>query len=645
MEALHEYQKAIDLNDNRAVYRSKLQLDSDEAARQSAIARVYTDLGFQQRALVEGWDSVNTDPTNYSAHRFLADSYSALPRHEIARVSELLQSQLLQPINITPIQPRLAESNQFLISSSGPSDLSFSEFNPLFNRNGVAVQGTGIVGSNDTFGNEAVISGIYNNLSISSGYSYFDTDGWRDNADQRDTIGNLFAQYELTYKTSIQAEYRYRDNNRGDVQLRFFEDDFLPDLRQEDQTQSARLGFRHAFTPSSTLIGNFSYQYADRDLNDLIYIDIGVPPMLEEYYGISGNEEAYSGELQHLFRSQYINTVAGAGYFDIDFDRKFSDEVYDPFFTPPALLFSATDKVKTDIDHYNLYLYSYVNIVENLTFTIGASGDFFDRDEKDRNDRDIEKNQFNPKFGITWNLLEGTTLRGAIFRTFKRTLITDQTLEPTQVAGFNQFFDDINATEAWVYGIGADQKFSQSIFAGADFVYRDLNVPYFQDIATFPAPPSYVLEYADWDEYIGRAYLYWTPFDWVSLTAEYQYEKLKRDKEFVFGIKEVDTHKVPLGINFFHPSGWSAGLKATYYNQDGTFQTQEAAIDEFADGNDDFWIVDVGVSYRLPKRHGFITVGVTNLFDEEFEYTDIDVDNPSVQPDQNVFLKVTLAFP
>jgi tetratricopeptide (TPR) repeat protein len=130
VEALHDYQKAIELNDNRAVYRSKLNLDSDEAARSAAIARVYSDLGFQQLALVEGYKSVNTDPTNHSAHRFLADSYAVRPRHEIARVSELLQSQLLQPTNITPIQPRLAESNQFLIAAQGPGALSFNEFSP-----------------------------------------------------------------------------------------------------------------------------------------------------------------------------------------------------------------------------------------------------------------------------------------------------------------------------------------------------------------------------------------------------------------------------------------------------------------------------------------------------------------------------------
>jgi tetratricopeptide (TPR) repeat protein len=116
VEGLHDLQRAIDLNDNRAVYRSKLLLDEDLAARSAALGRIYRDLGFEQLALVEGWKSINTNPADYSAHRLLTDSYSALSRHEIARVSELLQSQLLQPLNITPLQPQLAESNLFILA-------------------------------------------------------------------------------------------------------------------------------------------------------------------------------------------------------------------------------------------------------------------------------------------------------------------------------------------------------------------------------------------------------------------------------------------------------------------------------------------------------------------------------------------------
>jgi hypothetical protein len=54
---LQHLQESMRLNDNRAVYRSRLLLDSDLAARSASLARIYNDLGFQQRALVEGWKS------------------------------------------------------------------------------------------------------------------------------------------------------------------------------------------------------------------------------------------------------------------------------------------------------------------------------------------------------------------------------------------------------------------------------------------------------------------------------------------------------------------------------------------------------------------------------------------------------------
>ncbi|MBR9987327.1 MAG: FecR domain-containing protein, partial [Desulfosarcina sp.] len=154
VEALHDLQTSIDLNDNRAVYRSRFLLDEDLAVRSAGIGQIYRDLGFQQLALVQGWKSVNADPTNYSAHRFLADNYSALPRHEIARVSELLQSQMLQPLNVTPIQPSLAETKRFILDGTEPSAPGFNEFSPLFLRNRLALQASGVVGSQSTWGDE-----------------------------------------------------------------------------------------------------------------------------------------------------------------------------------------------------------------------------------------------------------------------------------------------------------------------------------------------------------------------------------------------------------------------------------------------------------------------------------------------------------
>ncbi|MCK5229140.1 MAG: hypothetical protein KAR13_02680, partial [Desulfobulbaceae bacterium] len=254
VEALHDLQKSIELNDNRAVYRSRMLLDEDLAARSASLARIYSDLGFQQLALVEGYKSLNTDPANYSAHRFLSDSYAALPRHEIARVSELLQSQLLQPINITPIQPQLAESNLFILEGTGPSDSSFNEFTPLFNRNRITFQTDGVMGGNDTFGSNFALSGVWGPGSFSIGQFHYETDGFRQNNDQNRDLFHVVAQVKPWYRTSIFAEFRANENEFGDLSLRFDPELFFINDRNQEEIKSIRLGMHQSISTQSDII-------------------------------------------------------------------------------------------------------------------------------------------------------------------------------------------------------------------------------------------------------------------------------------------------------------------------------------------------------------------------------------------------------
>jgi predicted porin len=627
VEALQELEKARELNDNRAVYRSQLLLDSDDAARAASQARVYTDLGFEQRALVEGWSAVNTDPTNFSAHRFLADTYAVLPRHEIARVSELLQSQLLAPVSNTPLQPRLAESNLLLISSGGPGTASFNEFNPLFNRSGPTLLLSGLVGEHDTFGGDIVVGGIAGNLGYSFGYSRFETDGFRANSDQEDWVANAFVQYDFSPQTSIQAEYRHREIKYGDLQQRFFAENYSSSLRQTDEVDTFRVGGRHAFSANSILLASVSYQdrQSDADLNEF-------PVAASTRFP----QSAWGAELSHLYRSQTFNLRSGIGYFDISGDLSANVTLdLPPPPDGPGLIESQTVS-KSDARHWNLYAYADIKLMTNLTTTLGLSYDSVKGDLLGF----PEKSQVNPKVGITWNPLPATTVRAAAFRALKRTLITDQTLEPTEVAGFNQFYDDASLTESWRYGAAIDQKFANNLFGGLEVSWRDLTVP-FIDVRTEPAQASD----GDWEEGFGRAYLFWAPHPWWALRAEYVYEKFERDEQFAPGVKELETHRVPLGFRFFHPSGFSASLTATYWNQKGEFDSGGVGDTPFISGKDSFWLVDAGIGYRLPKRYGTITVGVTNLFDTDFNYYAIDTRNATILPTRTVFARLSLAFP
>lgn len=632
VEAMKDMEQAIVLNKNRAVYRSQLQMDSDVAARSSSLARIYTNLGFQELALVEGWTSVATDDTSFTAHRFLADTYAALPRHEVARVSELFRSQMLQPLNVTPIQPSLAESNLFLLSALGPSALSFNEFNTLMvNRDRLTLQANGLVGTQNTLAGEAIVSGIYNKLSFSGGWSNFDTDGWRINADQKDRIGNAFLQYEVTPRTMIQAEFRHRKTQYGDLQLNFFRADVDPTLRHEIERDTYRVGGRHELSPNSMLLGSFMYQ--TRDDQDRADSDAGGGDTVH-FDNRTPGQKSYGGELQHIFRSKYVNVTSGFGHFD--FSREQSTVLDLILAGGGGTNNLVSERANLSAKHTNAYMYTSINPLRNLSFTVGVSGDFY-------NAKNVaqapDKNQINPKFGMIWNPFPGTTVRAAAFRTLTRALITNQTLEPTQVAGFNQFYDDFESTEAWRYGAAVNQKFSRTVFGGVEYAQRDIDTPL--SVPTGTGGLTAVSQ--DWQEKVGRTYLFWTPHDWVSLTAEYRYERFVRNEFLNLGFRNVETHRIPLGLNVFHPSGLSLSIRPTYIHQQGSFQPRNT--DCCQSGKDSFWIVDAGLSYRLPKRYGIVMVGARNLFNEDFLFQETDFRNQTVSPKRLVFAQLTIAFP
>jgi tetratricopeptide (TPR) repeat protein len=603
VEALGDLERALELNDNRAVYRSRLLLDEDLAARSASLARLYDEVGFQQLALAEGWKSLARDPANYSAHRVLADSYSVLPRHEIARVSELLQSQLLQPLNINPIQPQLGAGKLFILQGAGPAATSFNEFNPLFERNRLALLASGVAGGLGTRGDVVVQSGLGGPLAYSLGQFHYETQGFRENADLRQDIYTAFVQASLSHRGGIQAEYRDTRFDRGDLILRFDRDNFLPTLRQRDHVRFLWVGVRHESGPGSDLILSFGRQWGTFDTT------------FGSEFGIFTEEEGLTFEGQHLFRSPGVSLVSGAGHASLE--RRDEETGFEPVTS------------RTRVRHNNLYAYLQLTLVKDLVLTIGGSGDLFRGGVVDRD-------QVNPKLGLTWSPVPSTTFRAALFRTFKRTLLSSQTIEPTQVAGFNQFFDDAEGTDAWRYGVGIDQRVRAGLYAGAEFSWRDLRVP-------VEGPGMTRLGDIPEREELGRGYLYWAPVPSLALTAEYLYERLDRDPEASNpeGIAKVRTHRFPLGVSVFDPSGLGARLKATYVDQGGRFAD---SLGEIVAGDDRFWVVDGAVTYRLPRRWGIIGIEARNLLNQRFRLQETDPVTPSVARERLILGRLTLAY-
>ena len=251
-----------------------------------------------------------------------------------------------------------------------------------------------------------------------------------------------------------------------------------------------------------------------------------------------------------------------------------------------------------------------------------------------------DKTQFNPKLGATWHVRPATVLRLAAFKVLKRTLIANQTVEPTQIAGFSQFYDDWNGTESSVYGAGIDHEFFKNFFGGIEYYKRDL---------TKVTAISKLEE--DWEENSTRAYLYLTLPDNIFFRTEYTYEVFNREfttysqNPAELAPIEMKTHTVPAAIGYFHPCGGFGRLKTTFVHQANRLIEQPEEIK-----TDDFVLVDLAAGYRFPSRLGVISLEIKNLFDQQFDFVDTGrrtsqtAITPLFVPECTYFVRISFVF-
>jgi tetratricopeptide (TPR) repeat protein len=623
VEALDSLERSIELNNNRSVYRSPLLLSEDRAARGASLSRVYTDLGFVDRGVREASRSVTYDPTNAAAHRFLSDIYGGVRRREISRVSELLQAQLLQDINVNPIQPALAETNLNIVTGGGPATPGYNEFTPLFERNQVQVNGTGVVGSNDTLGGEAVATAIHGPFSISAGLFNFESDGFRTNADIEHTLGNVFFQAAVTPELNAQLEFRHRSTRHGDLDMIWDPDDFsLKEERDLDQ-DSFRVGMRYSPTPNSDFL--ISLIYTDTEDKTFDSQDFGLGP---EDIRTEADEQGYQAEVQYILRQDWYSMIVGGAFNYVDGAEIFN--VSQDGFT------TFEDSGSSDVQQPHSYIYGNINLPASVTWTLGLSYDKYEQDV-------IETEKVNPKLGTQWAVTNDLTLRAAAFQVVKPGLSTNRTIEPTQVAGFNQFFDDASGTAASRYGVGFDWRLADRLFVGGEATWRDVSIQYLVGEED--------RRHTSWDEQTHSVYAHWAPWKNVAFTAQLVYDRFEAEEseltDFSVVPEDMTTISVPVGVNFFHDSGLFAGITTTYVDQD--LERSDGNVLDYGQGRSGFGLVDLRLGYRFPKRRGIVTFQVNNLLDKEFNYQDNSFrefqDAPSAGPylpDRQALLYLTL---
>ena len=289
----------------------------------------------------------------------------------------------------------------------------------------------------------------------------------------------------------------------------------------------------------------------------------------------------------------------------------------------------------------NGYLYLNINPAKWFSTTLGVSIDSYE-------DSSIKRNQVNPKVGVFIMPNSDLVFRAAFFRSLKRSFVTNQTIEKTQISGFNQFYDDRNGTSSWNYGIGIDYQISKKIFTGGEISWRRLKHPIVDDFQK-----TVISEKRD--EVNGLAYLYWVPSDFMTARIEYKLEKFERNfiqgRADSFKPEGITNHLIPFNINFFHSAGALFKFGGSYVNQQVNFVTESRSIPETGElfkEKTGFWVFNTSIGYRLPKRLGLVSFDVKNIFNNHFRFqSSFDAfakTPPTYFPERQFFLNFRITY-
>ena len=160
-----------------------------------------------------------------------------------------------------------------------------------------------MAGGNDTYGDEAILSGIWNAWSGALGHFHYTTDGPRTNSDQQRDVYTAFLQWTPSSQLSLQGEFRRTEFDRGDVLMRFGRDNFFAFDRFEDRANMYRVGGRLTLAPGSDLIASVIHQQAF------------ARAIISGVFDIRRDDDGTMGELQYLYRRPGVSVITGLGYF------------------------------------------------------------------------------------------------------------------------------------------------------------------------------------------------------------------------------------------------------------------------------------------------------------------------------------------
>lgn len=643
-EAIRNLERSSDLNDNRAVFRSRLLLDEDRSVRSANLAALYADAGLAEASHQAAIRSVSESYLNFSGHLFLSDSYRAVEsanrfdlRMETARQSELLVANLLAP-------PGGGNLSQLL---SQQEHLQFFDPRP------VGVSSLTQYGSNGDWREAGTVFGTLGGLSYAFDALYESLNGQQPNGESEQRRFTLTLKQRVTASDEAYFQIGNYKAEAGDIAQYYDPAQAVKGFHvEEKQAPTLYAGWHHEWSPGSHTL--FLFARLDDHLSltnpqpNVIFLrQIGGvitevqsppagPPFSLDY---ASDFTLYSAELQQIWETPRHSLVLGG--------RWQSGEVDSSATLSRVLTGVVTDdNVSSSLERGNAYAYYGWQVFDALRLIGGVSYDYLSYPEN--NDlppltpESISSDLVSPKAGLLFTPWQRGLLRASYTKSLGGLYFDNSVrLEPTQVAGFNQAFRNlipgsvaglVPGTEFETTGVAFDQSLPSGTWFGLEAEWLnsagDRTVGVLTNSLFLPIPdsPGSTKQTLDFRERNVSFYVGQLLGENFSLGARYRWSNARLTEGFpdipssapgldqLQGTEEATLQQLALAANFYHRSGWFAQWTSTWYHQNNSDLPDE-----------EFWQHNMAVGYRFARRRAEVRLDLLNIFDTDYRLNPLNL--------------------
>ncbi len=627
-EAIQEIDKSIELNDNTAVFRSRLMLDRDLAVRNTNLATAYNQLGMAEWAYSKAVTALKSDPLNASAHELLGSAYQATNQRLGASESEVLQYLLLAPAN----------ENTFIQSSSG----SYVDYTQMFEMPYVKLEGEAGAGGwadhdsryQDYWIN--VVGGLPG-LAVDALAEYQYDPGFRKINNQQEVFAGLIdGKFDPTIKDSFYVNYtggHYRYGDTGNPNDFSYQSD--PNLKIIEIPNSAEGGYVHHFSPSAVFIAYFNWDNELFNMTDSFFPIIkpypNIYPLNQYVHTIFDTKDVQLQQQIKIGDHTFIaglDTLTGVqNYHGID--------SYIYYISPYYYTDTFNDRFNPPDRETMTYVRDYWRICPQLLAELGISGDFV-TSSRSGIAGSISSATANPLAGLDWEIDKSNTLRLAYQGYVIGHPVLNASIVPTEVAGFPSQINTDDGSKVKELGFAWESQWNSRTFTVLRVQAYRIDDPQY-------SPQLYIIDDRT-QRFEGSFIVNRLLTSSLGLSAGITGKLMSLEDPYLDLTGDFSEIDVAVGLSYMHHSGWFASIQDTVVYQDLDGLSTKTFAQQQADMGDPFNLINITVGKYFANKRGFASLAITNLLNQHFFY-EIEPDAfGSFSPDREVIFRVGLYF-